>query len=551
MAKRPKFIFVVGGVISGVGKGTTVATIGFLLSRLGYRVTAVKIDPYLNVDAGTMNPTEHGEVFVTQDGLESDQDLGNYERFLGYNLTRANYMTTGQVYLSVINRERSMGYKGKCVQILPHVSEEIIERLIRAASTNKADIVIVEIGGTVGDYENIVFLEAGRILNLRRPGDVMWTLVSYLPVPGKLGEMKSKPTQHAVRALNSSGIQPDLIIGRSEHLIDEVRKQKISVFCNVQADDVISAPDVATIYDIPINFNREKVGEKILKKLGLAPKQKINISDWKRLAHNLSNGHKKLKIGIIGKYFETGSFVLSDSYISVIEAVKHAASAVKITPQILWLDAGKYEEDPKRLSELKECDALIVPGGFGSRGVEGKIKAIEYARNNKIPFLGLCYGMQLAAIEFARNVAHLKGAHTTECDPKTKYPVIDIMHMQRENLAQGNYGGSMRLGDYECRLEAGTQAARAYRTAKRFYKDEKHGIILERHRHRYEFNNDYRSELEKKGLVFSGVNPEHNLVEILELKNHPFFMATQFHPEFTSRPLQPHPLFVGLLRAAL
>lgn len=551
MLKSPKFIFVVGGVISGVGKGTAVASISFLLQQFGYKVSAVKIDPYLNIDAGTMNPVEHGEVFVTKDGLECDQDIGNYERFLDTEITSTNYMTTGQVYLSVIQRERNLGYGGKCVETIPHVTQEVIARLHRAAQQTKSDILIVEVGGTVGEYQNLIFLEAGRILHLKNPNDVLWVLVSYLPIPGKIGEMKSKPTQHAVRMLNSSGIQPNFIICRSERPIDAVRKEKISVFCNLHPEDLISAPDVESIYDIPINFHKDRFGEKILKKLNLKIK-KPDLRSWKKFVRLTKNGNKNVKIAIIGKYFGTGNFTLSDSYISVIEAVKHAAYSQKVKPLIAWLNADRYERGKNAVKELKKYDAIIVPGGFGARAVDGKMAAITFARENKIPFLGLCYGMQLAVIEFARNVCGLKGAHTTECDSKTEYPVIDIMADQKEKLAGNNYGGSMRLGHYRCQLARETIAARAYQFAKdwRFLNRSK-TLIEERHRHRYEVNNKLLGTLTAKGLKVAGINPERNLAEIVELADHPYFVATQFHPEFKSRPLRPHPLFVGLIKAAL
>ncbi len=549
--KTTKFIFVVGGVISGVGKGTAVSSIGLLLQRLGYKVSAVKIDPYLNVDAGTMNPTEHGEVFVTKDGLESDQDLGNYERFLDIEITRANYMTTGQVYLSVIERERNLGYKGKCVETIPHITQEIIDRLKRAAQKTDADILIVEVGGTVGEYQNLIFLEAGRMLHLQNPHDVLWVLVTYLPVPSKIGEMKSKPTQHAVRLLNASGIQPNIILGRSSHRIDSVRKEKISVFCNVQPDDVVSAPDVESIYDIPINFAKEKLGEKILTKLGWKYKRP-KLEDWRRFVRRSHNGKKEVKIAIVGKYFGTGDFTLSDSYISVIEAIKHAAYSQSARPKISWLDAEVYEKNKKALQELKKYDAIIVPGGFGKRGIEGKIAAIGFAREQNIPYLGLCYGMQLAVIEFARNVAGLKDAHTTECRPQTPEPVIDILPDQKQKLAVKNYGGSMRLGNYRCKLLPGSHAGKAYQQASEWlFANKGKTLIDERHRHRYELNNAYRAVLVEKGLVISGVNPEQDLAEIIEIKNHPYFVGSQFHPEFKSHPLRPHPLFVGLMKAAL
>jgi len=537
---KTRFIFVMGGVMSGVGKGIATASIGKILQSKGYRVTAVKIDPYINVDAGTMNPIEHGEVFVTEDGCETDQDIGNYERFLDQDIYSDNYMTTGRVYEAVIHRERNLGYQGKCVQVVPHIPEEVINRLCRAAKKSDVDFLLVEIGGTVGEYENLIFLEAARMMHLKHPKDVLFVLVSYLPMPKKIGEMKTKPTQHAVRAVNEAGIQPDFIIARSEVSLDEPRKKKISLFCNILEEDVISAPDIKTIYEVPLNFEKEKLGERILKKFKLRPK-KNNLNDWRNLINIIKKADKKVEIGIVGKYFSTGDFVLSDSYISVIEAIKHAAWRHKRRVKIHWLNSEEYEKNSAKIRELKKLDGVIVPGGYGERGVEGKIKAIEFCRKNKIPFLGLCYGMQLATVEFARNVCHLKGAHTTEINPKTKYPVIDIMPEQATLLKEKNYGGSMRLGAYLCRLIKGTRAWQAYK------KEE----VMERHRHRYEFNNEYREIMEKRGLAVAGINPQKSLVEIIELKNHPFFVATQFHPEFKSRPLQPHPLFREFIKAGL
>ncbi len=548
---KTKFIFVVGGVISGVGKGTAVASIALLLQKRGYKVSAVKIDPYINIDAGTMNPTEHGEVFVTRDGLECDQDIGNYERFLDTEITRLNYMTTGQVYLSVIKRERNLGYKGKCVETIPHITQEIIDRLNKAAESNNSDIVIVEIGGTVGEYQNLIFLEAGRLMQLNNPEGVAWILVTYLPIPGKVGEMKSKPTQHAVRILNSAGIQPHFILGRSSQPIDSVRKEKISIFCNIQPENVISAPDVENIYEIPINFAKEKLDEKIIEKLQLNLKEN-SINDWKKFVKKINNLKKEVKIAIVGKYFETGNFVLSDSYISVIEAVKHAAYYLNVSPNIFWLDANDYEKNKRNLSELNRFGAIIVPGGFGSRGVEGKINVISFARKNNIPYLGLCYGMQLAVIEFSRNVCKLKNAHTAECDASTSFPVINILPEQKERLLAKDYGGSMRLGNYTCQLLPTSKAAKEYQKVSywKFFNKTK-TLIEERHRHRYEFNNEYLERITENGLLVSGINPGRNLVEIIELPNHPYFIATQFHPEFKSRPIKPHPLFMGLIEHAI
>ncbi|PIU99136.1 CTP synthase [Candidatus Wolfebacteria bacterium CG03_land_8_20_14_0_80_36_15] len=539
-----KYIFVCGGVMSGVGKGVATASIGKILQSRGFNVTALKIDPYINVDAGTMNPVEHGEVFVTNDGDECDQDIGNYERFLNINIYKGNYLTTGRVYESVIHKERNLEYGGRCVEVVPDIPNEVISRIKNAAKKAKADFVLVEIGGTVGEYQNLLFLEAGRIMKLTYPKDVLFILVSYAPVPQMIGEMKTKPTQWAVRSLNSAGIQPDILLIRSEKLLDEPRKRKLLIFCNVGEKDIISAPDIESIYEIPLNFEKEKLSNIILQKFGLKPK-KENLKEWKKMVNVIKNPEKKVKIAIAGKYFRSGKFTLMDSYISVIEAVKHAAYSFKAAPEITWIDTEEYEKSPKKLKKLKSFDAIIVPGGFGSRGVEGKIKVIEYCRKNKIPFLGLCYGMQLVTIEFARNVCGLKNANSTEINPKTKHPVIDIMAEQKEKLKEKKYGGTMRLGAYACEIISNTKSFKAYGLGK------KDPIIFERHRHRYEFNNKYRELLEKKGLKIAGVNPDLNLVEIIEIEKHPFFVATQFHPEFLSRPLHPHPLFRELIKTAL
>jgi len=528
--------------MSGIGKGIATSSIGAILQGYGFNVTAIKIDPYINVDAGTMNPVEHGEVFVTEDGVECDQDIGNYERFLDKNIYSDNYMTTGRVYQAVISRERNLGYHGRCVEVIPHIPDEVIGRIKKAARKTKADFVLIEIGGTVGEYQNLLFLEAGRMMRLKHPKEVLFVLVSYLPVPDIIGEMKTKPTQHAVRMLNSAGIQPDIIIARSKYPLDEPRKRKISLFCNIEKEDVISAPDIESIYEVPLNFERDNLGRRILKKLNLRSRKKgKGMKPWIDLIEKIHNPEGKVKIGIVGKYFDTGNFTLADSYISVIEAIKHACWFFKKEPELYWLSSEKYEKSFKSLNELKKLNGIIVPGGFGSRGVEGKIKTIEFVRKNKIPFLGLCYGMQLAVIEFARNVCGLKGAHTTEIDRNTKYPVIDVLPEQKINIRKKNYGATMRLGAYSCKLFKNTRTYEAYKKIN----------ISERHRHRYELNNDLREILEKNGLVTAGINPERNLVEIVELKNHPFFVGTQFHPEFKSRPLNPHPLFKAFIKACI
>lgn len=527
--------------MSGIGKGVATSSIGKILQSRGYGVTAVKIDQYINVDAGTMNPIEHGEVFVTTDGMECDQDIGNYERFLETDLYAYNYATTGSIYLSVINKERNLEFGGKCVEVIPHIPEEVIRRLEYAGKKAHADFVLIEIGGTVGEYQNLAYLEAGRMMKLQQPNHVLFVIVSYFPIPSTIGEMKTKPTQYAVRSLNTAGIQPDIVLARSSVPLDKPRKQKVSVFCNMQEGDIISAPDVSSIYEIPLNFEKEGLGDRLLQKFHMPLRKRKDMTEWAERVRQARNAKEPVKIGIAGKYFNTGAFMLSDSYISVIEALKHAIWAEKRKPELQWLDVEEYERDPKSLWQLRDFDGVVVPGGFGSRGVEGKLRVIEFCRKNNIPYLGLCYGMHLAVVEFARNVASMEHAHTTEVDPKTTYPVIDILPEQKKHVATKHMGGSMRLGSYACRLKEGTRAHEAYGTSR----------IQERHRHRYELNNALREQLTKKGLVISGVNPERNLVEIIELKNHPFFVATQFHPEFQSRFLNPHPLFLAFIRAAM
>lgn len=540
--KSRKYIFVVGGVMSGVGKGIAAASIGAILKARGFNVTAIKIDPYINVDAGTMNPVEHGETFVLDSGLETDQDMGNYERFIDVTLPSENYMTTGSIYESVIHRERNLEYQGKCVQVVPHIPLEVIQRIKKAAEKAKSDITIIEIGGTVGEYENILFMEAIRLLKIKHPDDIITVMVSYLPIPHASGEMKTKPTQHAVRTLNGTGIQPDVIIARSETFLDQKRKEKISLFCNVPERYVISAPDVDSVYEVPINFERDDLSRLILKKFGLKYK-KTDLKRWYDLVDKIKHPEGKIKIGIVGKYFGTGDFILSDSYISVIEAIKHAAYKNKVKPQIDWINSEQFEKEPEKLEDLKQYDGVIIPGGFGSRGVEGKIKAIQFLRANKIPFFGLCYGMQLAVIEYARHVLGLTDANTTEINRDTKNPVIDIMPEQKKNLEDKNYGATMRLGACPAVIKKGTLAFKAYGKTK----------ISERHRHRWEVNPDYIEKLEKAGLVFSGKSPSRKLMEVAELPQsaHPFFIGTQFHPELKSRPFYPHPLFLEFIKAAL
>lgn len=539
--KNKKCIFVFGGVMSGIGKGVATSSIAKIIQAKGFCVTAVKIDPYVNVDAGTMNPTEHGEVFVLSSGLETDQDMGNYERFLGISLPPSNYMTTGSVFRKVIRKERNLEYGGKCVQIIPHITNEIINTIKRAGTLNKADFVIIEVGGTTGDYENLLYTEAARQMKLKNPDDVLFVMISYLPCPPKIGEMKTKPTQQAVRSLNAAGVQPDIIIARSEVPLDQKRKEKVALFCSVSGSDVISAPDIESIYEVPLNFEKDHLSVRILSKLKLKARKR-DLKDWGEMVNNIKKARGTVKIGIVGKYFGTGDFTLSDSYLSVIQAIKHAAAKMILKPQVDWINSESFEKELEKIEELKKYDGIIVPGGFGERGVEGKIKAIEFCRKNKIPYFGLCYGMQLIVVEFARNVLGLNDAHTTEINRETKNPVIDIMPEQKKNLDDKNYGATMRLGNYPAVLKKGTIAFTAYGKKR----------ILERHRHRWEVNPEYIEKLEKGGLIFSGKSPDRKLMEIAELprESHPFFLGTQFHPEFTSSPINSHPLFLEFIKAA-
>ncbi|MBI2025366.1 CTP synthase [Candidatus Kaiserbacteria bacterium] len=540
-----KYIFVLGGVMSGVGKGVVTSSVGLLLEQKGYPVNLVKVDPYLNVDAGTMNPTEHGEVFVLRSGMETDQDMGNYERFLGRDLTNEDYMTSGMVYQSVIARERTLGYGGKCVEAIPHVRDEILRRIEDASSYNGSRVSVVEIGGTIGDFQNALFIEAARVLKMKHPEDVLFVMVSYLPTPGTLGEMKTKPTQTAVRDLNSFGVQPDFIVARSKEPVDEKRKEKLAISCNVPRDHIISAPDIKSIYEAPLNFEKDKLGDRLLDALKLPEKRRASLAKWKKFALAATNAKApEINIAIVGKYFDTGDFVLADAYLSVIEAIKFSAAKLNKRVNITWFNSKNLEgSNAKTVAELVKYQGIIVPGGFGESGIEGKLKAIKFAREHKIPYFGLCYGMQLMVIEYARNVLKLKNAHTTEIQKNSEDPVVDVMLEQKKHLADNKYGGTMRLGAYPCYLKKGTLARAAY----------KRELVEERHRHRYEINSKYIKQLEDAGLVFSGTSPDGILMEIAELsrEEHPFMLGTQFHPEFQARPLSPHPLFTEFLRAAV
>ncbi len=600
---HPKYIFVIGGVMSGVGKGIATSSIGTLLSSKGYRVNLVKVDPYLNVDAGTMNPTEHGEVFVLDSGLETDQDMGNYERFLGRDLTPDDYITSGMVYKHVIEKERALEFGGKCVEAIPHLRDEIVHRFEHAAKVNKSDISIIEIGGTVGDYQNTMFIEAARLLKMRHPSDVIFIMVSYLPVPSKLGEMKTRPTQHAVQQLSSYGVNTDIVIARADRPLDMRRKEKIASACNIPIENVISAPDIESIYDVPVNFRLGKIDDIVLKalhvdtkitKLKDAPRSEssvgqarsgdssIDFDAWAKMARGIKNHERNtVNIAIVGKYFATGSFTLTDAYLSVLEAIKFSAYEAGVKVVIHAVNAGDFEnvkiknqksrstaQNEIDCSVLDQFDGIIVPGGFGATGIEGKLNVIRYARLHKIPYFGLCYGMQLLTVEYSRNVLNLHDAHTAEIDPRSPHPVIDIMPDQKKKVAAGNYGGSMRLGLYPAKLSAGSRALEAYwkgmenekMKGKNDNAKSKAGdkpmpdslLIKERHRHRYEVNPKYVKQLEKGGLIFSGKSPDGTLMEIAELgrESHPFFLGTQFHPEFLARPLSPHPLFTAFIEAA-
>jgi CTP synthase len=518
-----KYVVVTGGVLSGLGKGVVTASIGRILKDNGYSVVPMKIDGYVNVDPGTMNPYEHGEVYVLNDGGETDLDLGHYERFLNVDLSRDSNITTGLVYKTVIEKERRGEYLGKTVQVIPHITDEIKGRVKKFKD---ADVVLIEVGGTVGDIENRIFIEALRQMSLDKGNKFLFVHLSYIPIIAS-GEQKTKPTQHSVKELLSLGIQPDLIIGRCSEPLTEDTRRKLALFCGVKPEEVLSDPDLDNIYSLPIEFGAHNLGDIIVRKLDLK-KTEYESRKWRGLVENMSKPSRQVTIGIVGKY--TG---LEDAYLSIKEAFKHAQTAHGCCVKLRWMEAENLKD-----ADFKEVDGILVPGGFGSRGLEDKIKAINYARANKVPFLGICLGMQLAVIEYARNVCGLKGAHTTEADPSTPYPVIDFIPEQREIRDKG---GTMRLGAYECEIKKDTVAHGLY--GKR--------TVSERHRHRWEVNPDYVKALEEKGLVFSGVYKQKNLMEIMELPNHPYFIGCQFHPEFKSRLENPAPLFLGLVEAAL
>ncbi len=526
-----KFVFVTGGVVSSIGKGIVAASLGRLLKSKGYSVSILKLDPYLNVDPGTMSPFQHGEVFVTEDGAETDLDLGHYERFTDTAMSRLNSVTTGSIYQAVINKERRGDYNGRTVQVIPHITREIRERIKRVADNSGADVVISEIGGTVGDIESLPFLEAIREFkgDVKR-NDVVYVHVTLLPYIGTSGEIKTKPTQHSVKELRSIGIQPDILVCRSDRPINDDLKNKIGGFCGVNSDAVIASLDADSIYSVPLALKDEGLCKEVLDCLDLNDHES-DLKAWEQLVHKLRNPGPSVKVALVGKYVQ-----LNDAYLSVVEALRHACISQDASLDLHWINAENIEsEGAEKL--LQGMDAIVVPGGFGNRGVNGKIAAIRWAREQRVPFLGLCLGMQCAVIEWARNIAGLEDASSAELNPNSKHPVIHLLPEQQDVV---DLGGTMRLGVYPCRLQANTNGQNLYNEE----------VVYERHRHRYEFNNSYRTLLMESGYVISGTSPDGRLVELIELKNHPFFIACQYHPEFLSRPGKPHPLFGGLIQAA-
>lgn len=534
-----KYIFVSGGVISGIGKGTTVASIAFLLKSRGFKVAPIKFENYLNMDAGTINPIEHGDPFLCEDGTEADMDIGSYEKFLDEDMGRDNFVTMGQIYKTVIDRERRFEYNGEDVEAIPHITDEIIHRIIRLGRKKNADFVIIELGGTAGEYQNIFYYEASRIMTLKNPGDVLHIHVSYVPTPPHIGEPKTKPTQLSVRTLNSMGIQPDFIIARSEKYLDQRRRDRFALFCNMRPEDIISNPDQVSVYEIPLVLHKQDLDKKILDKLHL-PASAPHLKEWEELLSKIKTQHKKqIEIAIVGKYFGTGDYQLRDSYAALFDAIDHACWQEGINVKTRWIDAEKVEKQGDVI--IGSPNGIIVPIGWGERGTEGMIKTASYARVKKIPYLGLCYGMQLSVVAFARDVLDWKSANSTENDPETKYPVITLMPKQKEYMKRRAYGGTMRLGGWEAKVQKNTIAFDLYGTYR----------TSERHRHRYEFNNKYAKDFEDKGMVISARSVSENLVEITELPKsiHRFYLGTQGHPEYKSRPLHPHPIFLGFIKA--
>lgn len=546
--RKTKYIFVSGGVISGIGKGLTTASISLLLKASGYKVSPIKFENYLNVDAGTINPIEHGDPFLCEDGTETDMDIGSYEKFLQEDMGKENFVTMGDIYKTVIERERRFEYDGEDVEAIPHITNEIIDRIKNLAKHKNADIVIVELGGTAGEYQNILYYEASRIMTLKYPSDVLHIHVSYVPTPKHIGEPKTKPTQLSVRTLNSMGIQPDFIIARSETFLDERRRNRFALFCNMTSDSIISNPDASTVYEIPLILHAQKLEQKILEKLSLKP-NRPNLAKWTSLVKNIKSKKKKtIEIAIIGKYFGTGDYQLRDSYAALFDAIDHAAWQNNLEVKTRWIDAQKVEK--VGVTIIGKPDGIIVPIGWGERGAEGMIKTASYARTNKIPYLGLCYGMQLAVVSFARDLLKWNDANTSENNNKTKHPVIHLISEQKEIIRQKAYGGTMRLGGWKARVKPKTRAFEIYKKYNGFI-DKTQGLTSERHRHRYEFNNQYLPEFEAKGLIISARSVKENLVEIVELprSKHPFYLGTQGHPEYKSRPLSPHPIFLAFMSA--
>lgn len=548
---RTKYVFVSGGVISGLGKGIIAASVSLLLESAGYKVAPIKCENYLNVDAGTINPIEHGDPFLCEDGTEADMDIGTYEKFLGKNLGRENFITLGQVYQTVIEKERKFEYEGEDVEAIPHLTDEIQKRWIKAGRKINADVVVIELGGTVGEYQNLFYYEANRILSLRNPGDVVHIHVGYMPCPPHLGEPKTKPIQLSVRTLNSMGIQPDFVVARAEMPMDKRRKDRFALFCNVHPEDVISAPDANTVYAVPLMLKEQGMDVRLLDKLGI--KKKLdNLGQWSKLVNRIDEIKKSnmtVNVGIVGKYFGTGEYQLRDSYAALFDALQHASWSHGYKLNTVWIDAENVERKGAE-NLIKAVDGIVVPIGWGKRGAEGMIKAAGFARENNIPYLGLCYGMQLAVVSFARDVLDLKDADTTENNPNTKNPVIHLMPAQAKFMRHRAYGGTMRLGGWDAIVKSGTIAFDAYEKHGAFI-NKRTGLTSERHRHRYEFNDKYSNIMEKHGLVISARSVVENLAEIIELPRdkHPFYMGTQGHPEYKSRPNRPHPIFIEYIDA--
>ena len=545
-----KYIFVSGGVISGIGKGTTASSIALLLKSSGYKVSPIKFENYLNVDAGTINPIEHGDPFLCEDGTEGDMDLGSYEKYLDENMSADNFVTMGRIYKTVIDKERRFEYNGEDVEAIPNITDEILRRLSVLEQKDKPDIIIIELGGTAGEYQNVLFYEASRMLTLKKPKDVIHIHVSYVPTPGHLGEPKTKPTQLSVRTLNTMGIQPDFLVTRGEKYLDQRRKDRLALFCNMHKEDVISSPDLDSVYEIPFVLHLQNLDIRIQKRLGLIVRQpKLKL--WKEFVKSTKKFSKNIKIAIVGKYFAAGDYQLKDSYAALFDAIDHASYKLGVKPETEWIDAERIEKHGTKavFNEIGTINGIIVPIGWGERGAEGMISTAGYARDNKIPYLGLCYGMQLASISFARDILGIKDANSQE-NSKTKNPIICFIPTQQDIIRKKEYGGTMRLGGWNAIVKKGTVAYEIYDKYNGFINKSK-GLTSERHRHRYEFNNKYAKDFERNGMVISARSVKENLVEIIELpkKTHPFYLGTQGHPEYKSRPLKPHPIFLEFIAA--